>query len=62
MPIGRGTALAFVSPVPRYRHRKARERFDFRGLLLIIPATSYSPTQLPGQYHRLEAAFRINFA
>src|ERR1044072_1101778 len=36
------------------QHKKARE--ISRGLSELIPAASYSPTQLPAQYHRLQEA------
>ena len=36
--------------------KKARSSFTLSGLSLIIPAASYSPTQLPAQYHRLQEA------
>ena len=36
-------------------NEKARE-ISLAGFLLIIPAASYSPTQLPAQYHRLQEA------
>ena len=37
------------------RKKPARDQFS-RGLSVIIPAASYSPTQLPAQYHRLQEA------
>jgi hypothetical protein len=36
--------------------KKARPKNIRAGLHLIIPATSYSPTQFPTQYHRLQQA------
>ena len=36
--------------------RKSPLKFTLSGLHLIIPATSYSPTQFPVQYHRLQQA------
>ena len=36
--------------------KKARQTFRLTGFHLIIPAASYSPTQLPTQYHRLQEA------
>jgi hypothetical protein len=51
------------SPIwPEIRRRRGRQTHEsppnvmFGGLCLIIPAASYSPTQLPAQYHRLQEA------
>ncbi len=40
------------------RAHKGKSRFDLNqiGFFLLIPATTYSPTQLPAQYHRLKRA------
>jgi hypothetical protein len=38
------------------KQRKSPPNGVFGGLRLIIPAASYSPTQLPAQYHRLQEA------
>ena len=35
---------------------KSPPELDQAGFVKIIPATSYSPTQLPAQYHRLQQA------
>ena len=36
--------------------RKPARHLSETGFRLIIPAASYSPTQLPAQYHRLQEA------
>jgi hypothetical protein len=48
--------LSKVVRVKRIENQKARSSVTLSGLLLIIPAASYSPTQLPAQYHRLQEA------
>ena len=52
VPPSEGTGVTPFQPT----NEKARSSFTLSGLPLIIPAASYSPTQLPAQYHRLQEA------
>jgi hypothetical protein len=49
------SALSVARSVRNHKRKKARS-FWLRAFLKKIPATSYSPTRLPVQYHRLRKA------
>ena len=51
-----GRDTMFIETNNSSQTKKARSSFTLSGLSLIIPAASYSPTQLPAQYHRLQEA------